>query len=51
MDQLNVPHAVKPCVGRVVTVTDAVCLEHLEALELKVCGGPPDVDTQSVDFQ
>jgi hypothetical protein len=37
MDQLNVPHAVKPCVGRVVTVTDAVCLEHLDQEYADLC--------------
>ena len=37
MDQLNVPHAVKPCVGRVVTVTDAVCLQHLDQEYADLC--------------
>jgi hypothetical protein len=37
MDQLNVPHAVKPCVGRVVTVTDAGCLEHLDQEYADLC--------------
>jgi Domain of unknown function (DUF6398) len=37
MDQVNVPHAVKPYVGRVVTVTDAVCLEHLDQEYADLC--------------
>ena len=37
MDQVNVPHAVKPYVDRVVTVTDAVCLEHLDEEYADLC--------------
>lgn len=37
MDHVNVPHAVKPYVDRVVTVTDAVCLEHLDGEYADLC--------------
>jgi uncharacterized protein DUF6398 len=37
MGQVNVPHAVKPYVDRVVTATDAVCLKHLDEEYADLC--------------
>lgn len=37
MDEVNVPHAVRPFADRVVAATDAVCLEHLDVAYAGLC--------------
>lgn len=37
MNQLNVPHAVRPYADQVVAVTDAVCREHLDEEYADLC--------------
>ena len=37
MDQVNVPHAVRPYADQVVTVTDAICREHLDVEYADLC--------------
>ena len=37
MNQLNVPHAVRPYVDHVVAVTDAVCRDHLDEEYADLC--------------
>ena len=37
MEDLNVPHAVRPYADRIVAVTDAVCLGHLDVEYADLC--------------
>ena len=37
MDDVNVPHAVRPYAGQVAAVTDAACREHLDVEYAELC--------------